>query len=422
MIAAAPREANRDRQMHSESNAQFDVVIVGGSVAGASLGARLARSGVGVAIVERDARFRDRIRGEALHPWGAAEADRLGLIDALRAGGRPLPIWQRYAERAPLEPYRWADDIPDGHIEWGLSHPQLQDALLARAETAGAVVLRPAVAVGVDTGAGGIMVRARAANVVTTLRTRLVVGADGRRSSARRWIGAETMVDPPHHEIGGVLLEAVALDRDRAHVAEFPGGMAVVFPQSDDRARAYLVCGTERAAALRGGDIARAIVDVCAERLPASAFDLARPVGPAGFFSCSDVWPDRIAGDGVVLIGDAAGANDPSRGHGLSLAFRDARLLADLLLDGDDWDAAVADFARERSRYYQTLRAHAMWQAVLTIDDGDDADAIRARVELARAADPTAGGFAGIYAFGPDGLTADETARRHFFGEDLPGG
>ncbi|HEU0113291.1 MAG TPA: hypothetical protein VFQ80_01370, partial [Thermomicrobiales bacterium] len=48
------------------------------------------------------------------------------------------------------------------------------------------------------------------------------------------------------------------------------------------------------------------------------------------------------------------------------------------------------------------------------------ADALRARVERAREADPTAGGFAGAYACEPDGLTADDAARRDFFGEDLP--
>ena len=46
--------------------------------------------------------------------------------------------------------------------------------------------------------------------------------------------------------------------------------------------------------------------------------------------------------------------------------------------------------------------------------------AIARRRELnaaAREADPTLGGFATLEACGPDGLTADEAARRVFFGE-----
>ena len=38
--------------------------------------------------------------------------------------------------------------------------------------------------------------------------------------------------------------------------------------------------------------------------------------------------------DGVVLIGDAAGHNDPIIGQGLSIALRDARIVRDLVLDG----------------------------------------------------------------------------------------
>jgi 2-polyprenyl-6-methoxyphenol hydroxylase-like FAD-dependent oxidoreductase len=196
--------------------------------------------------------------------------------------------------------------------------------------------------------------------------------------------------------------------------------MALIVPQAPDRARAYLVLGRARANALRGDDIGQGVVMALAERLPIGALATASAVGPAGVFSCSDIWPSRVAGDRVVLIGDAAGANDPSRGHGLSLAFRDARLLGDLLLADVDWQGAIDEFARQRQGYYAVLRAHAAWQAVLTIDEGEEADAIRARVERAHAADPTAGGFAGIYAFGPDGLDIGDDARRHFFGEDLP--
>jgi choline dehydrogenase-like flavoprotein len=51
----------------------FDVVVVGGGVAGSSLGAALARAGLEVLVVEREARFRDRVRGDSLFPWGVVE-------------------------------------------------------------------------------------------------------------------------------------------------------------------------------------------------------------------------------------------------------------------------------------------------------------------------------------------------------------
>ena len=81
-------------------------------------------------------------------------------------------------------------------------------------------------------------------------------------------------------------------------------------------ARAYLVCQPEAAAAMRGHRAAGAFLATCAAAFPDGAFARARAVGPAAFFPGSDVYPARIAGEGIVLIGDAAGANDASQGHG----------------------------------------------------------------------------------------------------------
>ena len=120
----------------------------------------------------------------------------------------------------------------------------------------------------------------------------------------------------------------------------------------------------------------------------------------------------------MVLVGDAAGANDPSQGQGLSLTFRDVRELRDLLLSEPHWPRAILAFAERRMAYYATLREYARWHAVLAMEEGPEADARRERVARAREADPSAGGFAHIFALGPDGLVADETARRRFLAEN----
>lgn len=397
---------------------KVDVAIVGGGVAGASLAATLADAGLGVAVVEREARFRDRIRGEALHPWGAREADRLGLLPVLRAAGAvALPLWQRYEARTPGDPYCWADDTPGGYCEWSISHPALQAALLRHAACRGARVLRPARVAAYHLSARPeIEVATNDGN--RTVAARLVVGADGARSRVRAWLGAGINRDPVRRAIGGALLDGVALPADRAHQAYLPGGFAMLFPQGAGRARAYVVCSAAAARHARSGDVAAHLIATCAAALPAGALGDVRPAGPAAFFPAADVWSDRLAAGPLVLIGDAAGANDPSQGHGLALAFRDVRELRDLLLSERDWPAAVAAFAARRAADHAVLRAHAEWAGTLAVAQGPEADAMRSRVARARERDPTAGGFAAIYACGPDGLTPDETARRRFFGLD----
>lgn len=395
---------------------RVDVAIVGGGVAGASVAATLATAGLGVVVVEREPRFRDRVRGESIHPWGAREADRLGLLSVLRAAGvNELPLWQRYADRTPQEPYRWTDDTPEGHVELGIFHPALQQALLDHARDAGATVLRPA-RVTAYRGGDRPEIEVATDKGSITVRARLVVGADGRTSAARRWLGAATLTDPVHHAIGGCLLDGVDLDPSRTHAARSPGMLALVFPQGGGRARAYLVCGNERAAAIRAGDGA-GFIAALAPHFPDGAFAGAAAIGPAAFFPNADIWPDRIADDAVVLVGDAAGANDPSVGQGLSLIFRDTRELRDLLLGTHDWRRAIRAFAERRATYYAVLREHARWHGILAIEEGPEADARRARVDRARAEDPGAGGFGNIFSLGPDGLVADDAARRRFLAE-----
>lgn len=395
----------------------FDVVIVGGGVAGASLATVLARAALGVCVVEREAVFRDRVRGEGIHPWGVAEANRAGLAGVLEAAGaQALPLWQTYADRVPDEPRRWSDVSIDGLPEMGVHHPRLQEAAIAAARDAGVTVLRPAKATAFRASdAAEVDVSHKGSD--ETLRARLVVGADGRTSAARRWSGGTTEQDPEHHRFGGMLAAGVAVADDAAHESPIEGGRFFILPQGEGRARVYVVTHPERNRDVQADKHGERLLSLCAAHLPEGVLQGAEPVGPVAFFPNADRWASRIAGGRVVLVGDAAGANDPSVGHGLSLVFRDVRELAELLLDGDDWEVATREFAARRERYFEVLRQHASWVAMLVSDEGPEADARRARVERAREQDPSAGGFALIFARGPDGLVADEAARARFFGE-----
>ena len=61
----------------------YDVIMVGGGLAGAALAKRLAENGMRVLVLEREVAFRDRVRGEQMHCWGVAEARTLGLYELL---------------------------------------------------------------------------------------------------------------------------------------------------------------------------------------------------------------------------------------------------------------------------------------------------------------------------------------------------
>jgi 2-polyprenyl-6-methoxyphenol hydroxylase-like FAD-dependent oxidoreductase len=366
----------------------FDVIIVGGGLAGSALAGALARAGLDVLVVEREARFRDRIRGEFTWPWGVADALRLVKTDQFE--GTPMI---------------------------GFPHLTLQEELFTWAGSGGATTLRPAKATGFAWN-GGPAVTVAVDDREVEYTARLVVGADGKLSAARRWTGGETATDPEHHRFGGVLVTGLAARHALAD-ASTPPASFFWFPPSAETMRLYFRMTAER---LRETHVDRsfdAFLAYAAAFVPEGALTGVRQAGPLGFFPNNDVWATRIAGEGVVLVGDAAGAVDPSWGIGTALVFRDVRELRDLLLVERDWALATAEFARRRWQYYEVVRAYDRWMNQIFAEEGPEADHRRERHALAREHDSTLGGFALLEAHGPDGLVPDESARGHFFGEDL---
>ncbi len=89
-------------------------------------------------------------------------------------------------------------------------------------------------------------------------------------------------------------------------------------------------------------------------------FASARPAGPCAFYPMNDSWTDEPCAPGAVLIGDAAGWNDPIIGQGLSISLRDVRIVTDILRAGPDWSAAaMAGYGRERRERMRRLRVAA---------------------------------------------------------------
>ncbi len=87
-------------------NAVADVVVVGGGIAGASLAFGLASRGLGVVVLEPTLDYPDRVRGEAIMPWGVKEASNLGVDKVLLdAGARVSSVWKEYTQdrREPAE-------------------------------------------------------------------------------------------------------------------------------------------------------------------------------------------------------------------------------------------------------------------------------------------------------------------------------
>jgi 2-polyprenyl-6-methoxyphenol hydroxylase-like FAD-dependent oxidoreductase len=103
----------------------------------------------------------------------------------------------------------------------------------------------------------------------------------------------------------------------------------------------------------------------------------ATPAGPCATYPGDDTWTATPYTDGIVLIGDAAGHNDPIVGEGLSISMRDARTVRDLVLDGAREPKDFAPYGEERMARMRRLRLIANIIGVVNVEDGADNRAAR---------------------------------------------
>lgn len=389
----------------------YDLIVVGGGLAGSALARAMASRGSRVLVIERETRFRDRVRGEGLHPWGIAEARALDLYDLLLDGGGHEVRWWRHSLTGMSQPE--CRDLPatTPHRagELTIHHPQMQEVLLRAAGAAGAEIRRGVSVAGVTAGNRPAVTLGADGGAVETLQARLVVGADGRQSHVRRWAGFPLQRHPELLVVGGVLFTGLHLPDDGVQVIRHPsaGQAVLIFPLGQGRHRAYFVyrkLGPSRR--LSGQRHIPDFVAACIETgADAGWFAGAQAAGPLAMFDGADTWAEHPYREGVILVGDAAAANDPSWGCGMSLTLRDIRVLRDRLLEEDDWEVAAHAYAQEHDRYYGALRRSTRWLGELLYEVGPEADARRSRVLPRLALEPDRA--PDIIGRGPNGPSLD---------------
>ncbi len=261
----------------------YDLIVVGGGLGGASLAAGIAAAGGRVLVVERETRFRDRVRGEQMHPWGVTTARALGVYEPILAAcGQQTRWWSLYVGGTRFANRDLAATTPHGVGSFNFAHPAMQETLLAGAAAAGATVWRGATVVDVTPGDPPRVDVDRDGERVV-LEARIVVGADGRDSRVRAWAGFTTRRDPDHLVTAGVLLAGVAAPADATHLLVGPAGASLLAPLRNGRARVYVVRTTAGGPRpLSGAERIGTFVECCRNiGVPAEWLANATPDGPS---------------------------------------------------------------------------------------------------------------------------------------------
>ena len=350
----------------SRSTPDYDVAVVGASIAGCTAAILLGRAGARVALLERqtDPASYKTMCTHFIQPSATPTIERLGLAERIEAAGgirNGADVWTRYGwiRPRPGDGYRhppYGYDIRRLKLdpmmrELAVETPGVELMLGQRATELVRPNGRPTAVRVVD--------RERHEREVTA---RVIVGADGRGSEIARMAGVRARVKPNdrfgyfayYHDlplVSGHRMLLWVLDPDIAYAFPQDDGITLMASfQTRDRMSwfkrdieanfEHYFRGLPGAPDLSKGERISKVL---------GKLEMPNTMRPAGR-------------PGLAFVGDAAIAADPAWGVGCGWAFQSGEWLADELaeaLDGDASDARVdAGIERYRKRHRRELLGH----------------------------------------------------------------
>lgn len=328
----------------------YDAVIIGGGVAGCSAAITLAQRGARVALAEAGYYPKHKVCGEVLSPGCAHLLQQLEVLDQVCAL-RPPAI--HTAHIIAPDGTRWQSAFAGPAL--GISRYALDQCLVAEARRLGVHVLEQTRAASVEGSLDTqFTVQARAAGEPRTLRARVVIGAQGKRSSLDRVFDRVFLRQPqPFMGLKAHFCGPALPGRVELHT--FPGGYCGLSEIEGGRINACLLVRQPVFQRVSGGDIPTFIAWMQQQNPALAAWFATAVMQFDSWLSISQIpfVPKQVIEHDVLMAGDAAGLIAPLAGDGVEMALRGGRLaaLAGLQFLEHQWSAAEL-----RQHYRQAWR------------------------------------------------------------------
>jgi flavin-dependent dehydrogenase len=329
-------------------DSHYDAVIIGARCAGAATALLLARSGAKVLVVDRQAYGSDTMSTHALMRGAIVQLKQWGLIPSVVAARTPAirSTTFHYGDEAIQ-----VDIKPDHGVDCLLAPRRmvLDRLLVDAAREAGAEVRHGVALSELQFASSGRVIGASlrdTGGACMTVRSDIVIGADGRQSTVTQLVNAKTYVEG-FNASGIVFGYYDHLNRDGSHWHFAKNVAAGVIPTNTGHCVFAAVPAANFAETFRG-DVMRGFLRVLETNCPKLRADVERSslIGRLRGFGGTRGYLRQCHGPGWALVGDAGYFKDPLTAHGITDALRDAQLLSRGIVDGGT--RALEDYQRER--------------------------------------------------------------------------
>ena len=310
----------------------YDVVIVGGGLVGMTLACALKHSGLQVALLEAKPQSDAVTRGQAYHInlLSSRIFAGIGVWDDMRSGVNPIAqIHLSDAGHASAVQFV-PQDLDTDVLGYVAEHRVLLEALRnAASACANVTYWCPAALVNTSTEADGVTLEVLQAGATHQLRARLLVAADGSRSSLRQQAGIRTRGWQYWQACVVAFIKPEKPHNNIAYERFQSDGPFAILPLPENLCRIVWTAPKAEAEAIMALDdesFLKQLKQRYGDQMGALSL-----VGERYVFPVQLMQSDRYVLPRLALIGDAAHCCHPVGGQGVNLGIRDAAALAQIL-------------------------------------------------------------------------------------------
>lgn len=324
----------------------YDLVIIGGGLAGNCLALALKDTGLKIAIVEAST-------AEQLHD--AAAGDRAlalatGTVKMLEA----LGIWQNISQAATaIKNIHISDQGHFGKVRlsaqqenvaalgYVISARDIETHVAKLVNAANIELICPARLVGLMAGNSAVNVSLKRGDVALNLSARLLVGADGGNSSVRKLLEIAQHITE-YGQTALVTTVQSSLPHNNTAFERFTAsGPLALLPVKTDHCAVVWTRSSEDADALMSGSES----DFLAELQQCFGYKLGKfsLVAPPRAFPLSLIRAEKMLAKRTVIIGNAVHQLHPVAGQGFNLGLRDVVQLAEMIINRHQANQDIGD-------------------------------------------------------------------------------